>query len=156
MRAYCDAKLWQVNKNLRLKKKNLILIFKDVNDVTFSRHSSKLSWNATLVDAYFHGLFQNHLPQTLCDSHSPVTSSTRPGIPEHDASIYEQTVIKSTECIFPEVEGSKGPGPPVNLLTSTAGFIACNWGLLIDRGARLLFPFAYAAFIVTYFSFFHF
>lgn len=99
---------------------------------------------------------KNHTPQTLCDGNSPDTSSTRSGIPEHDASIYEQTVIKSTEYILREVAGSKGTGPPVNLSTSAVGFIACNWGLMIDRGARLLFPLTYAAFIVTYFSFFHF
>lgn len=108
------------------------------------------------LSAYFHGLFQNHTPQTLCDGNSPDTSSTRSGIPEHDASIYEQTVIKSTEYILREVAGSKGTGLPVNLSTSAVGFIACNWGLMIDRGARLLFPLTYAAFIVTYFSFFHF
>ena len=106
--------------------------------------------------AYCHGLFQNHAPQTLCDGHSPDASSTRSGIPEHDASIYEQTVNKSTEYILQEVAGSKGTAPPVNLPTSAVGFIACNWGLMIDQGARLLFPLAYAAFIVTYFSFFHF
>lgn len=126
------------------------------NDVAFRRHSSKLPCNAALFSAYFHGLFQNHSPQTICDGHSPVTSPTRPGIPEHDASSYEQTVNKSTEYIFQEVEGSKGTGPPVNLSTSTVRSIAGKWGLMIDRGARLLFPLAYGAFIVTYFSFFHF
>ena len=109
------------------------------------------------LGADFYGLFQNHVPQTLCDGHSPDTSSTRSGIPEHDPSIYEQTVDKSTEYILREVVGSKGTGPPVNLSTTSAvGFIACNWGLMIDRGARLLFPLTYAAFIATYFSFFHF
>ena len=111
--------------------------------------------NEMRLGAYFHGLFQNHVPQTLRDGPCPDTSSTRPGIPEHDASIYEQTVNKSTDYILQEVTGSKGTGPPVNLSTSAVGFIACNWGLMIDRGARLLFPLAYAAFIVTYFSFFH-
>ena len=107
--------------------------------------------------AYFHGLFQNHLPQTMLDGHSSVISQpTRPRIPEHDASFYEETVDVSTEYIFQEVEGSKGTDPPENPSISTAGIITGNWGLMIDRGARVLFPLIYAAFIVAYFIFFHF
>lgn len=80
----------------------------------------------------------------------------RPGIPEHDASFYEQTANKSTEYILQEIAGSKGTDAPENPSTSVVGIALGNWGLMIDRGARLLFPLMYAAFIIAYFIFFHF
>lgn len=90
------------------------------------------------------------------DDLSPVMPPTRPGIPEHDASFYEQTAIKSTEYILQEIAGCKGTDAPENPSTSVVGITLGNWGLMIDRGARLLFPLMYAAFIVVYFIFFHF
>lgn len=101
--------------------------------------------------------FQNQPLQTTSEVHSPVMSSTTPGVPIYDSFIYEQTENKSSEYIFQEVEGSEGTvDPPENPSTQTACHGTRNWGLVIDRGARVLFPLTYAAFNITYFILFHF
>ena len=69
------------------------------------------------------------------------------------SSIYEQTENNSSEYIFQEVERSEGTDPPENPAPVPTACTATNqnWGQIIDRGARLLFPITYSAFTVGYF-----
>ena len=69
----------------------------------------------------------------------------------HLSSIYEHTETKSLECIYKEEERSEGSEPPKTPTSTTYIFKSQNWALMIDRGARLLFPLSYSAFTIAYF-----
>ncbi|XP_078353528.1 gamma-aminobutyric acid receptor subunit gamma-1-like isoform X2 [Oculina patagonica] len=67
------------------------------------------------------------------------------------SSIYDQTENKSSEYIFREVERSEDTDPPEKPTPTACTDTNQNWGVIIDRGARLLFPITYSAFTVVYF-----
>jgi len=68
------------------------------------------------------------------------------------SSIYENTETKSSASIFnEEEERSEGSEPPENPTSTSYISNSQNWALMIDRGARLLFPLSYSAFTIAYF-----
>ena len=85
-------------------------------------------------------LFQNHTTHT-----TPEKNLSQAIQSLHLSSIYEHTETKSLECIYKEEERSEGSESPENPTSSQ------NWALMIDRGARLLFPLSYSAFTIAYF-----
>ena len=95
---------------------------------------------------YGYNIFQNRTSETTTGRelnkgiHSLVMSS-----------IYEETENKSSEYIFQEVERSEGTDAPENPVPTACTAKNQNWGQIIDRGARLLFPITYSAFTVGYF-----
>ena len=70
----------------------------------------------------------------------------------HISSNNEHTETKSSEYICKEDERSEGSEPPKESPTSTAYISKSqNWALMIDWGARLVFPLSYSAFTIAYF-----
>jgi len=69
----------------------------------------------------------------------------------HMSSIYENTETKSSESIFKEEERSEGSEPPENPTSTPYISKNQNWALMIDWGARLLFPLSYSTFTIAYF-----
>lgn len=67
------------------------------------------------------------------------------------SSVYDQTENKSSEYIFREVERSEDTDPPEKPAPTACTDTNQNWGVIIDQGARLLFPLTYSAFTVVYF-----
>lgn len=93
-----------------------------------------------------HDLFQNITSQT-----TPEKDVTQSIHSLHMSSIYENTETKSSASIFKEEERSEGSEPPENLTSTASIFKSQNWALVIDWGARLLFPLFYSAFTIAYF-----
>ena len=91
-------------------------------------------------------LFQNHTTHT-----TPEKSLSQAIQSLHLSCIYEHTETKSLECIYKEEERSEGSESPENPTSAAYRFKSQNWALMIDRGARLLFPLSYSAFTIAYF-----
>lgn len=67
------------------------------------------------------------------------------------SSTYEHTENRSSDYIFKEEERSEGSDPPENPTPTACTVKSQNWALMIDQGARLLFPLSYFAFTIAYF-----
>lgn len=93
-----------------------------------------------------HDLFQNITSQT-----TPEKDVSQSIHSLHMSSIYENTETKSSASIFKEEERSEGSEPSENLTSTASIFKSQNWALVIDWGARLLFPLFYSAFTIAYF-----
>ena len=78
-------------------------------------------------------------------------SPKTPRILRYDSLNFEQSVNKSSEHVFREMEGSEATDPPESSTTLSASGVTGNWGITIDRGARVLFPLIYLIFTVMYF-----
>ena len=102
--------------------------------------------NKNPVRLIFHHFFQNHTSQT-----TPEKDFSQSIHSLHISSIYEHTETKSSEYICKEDERSEGSEPPEYPTSTAYIFKNQNWAVMIDRGARLVFPLSYSAFTIAYF-----
>ena len=98
------------------------------------------------MNSVSHDLFQNHTSEITNgkDINKGIRSIAM-------SAIYDQTENKSSEYIIQEVERSEDPDSPKNSPSTAYTTTNQNWGLKIDRGARVLFPLTYSTFTVVYF-----
>ena len=80
-------------------------------------------------------------------------SSLLISLSDFNKATYHENATRSSESIFPEVGIANGDHPPDTASSETNNCLhKSNWSLLIDRGARLLFPILYFSFTIVYFT----
>ncbi|XP_022807876.1 uncharacterized protein LOC111344875 [Stylophora pistillata] len=120
--------------------------------LTSSRSPRMLGHNTLSFDQTVNKSSEHIFPEERCEIHKPeaLTSSTTLKMLRYNTLSFDQTVNKSSEHIFLE-ERSEGTEPPKISTIATGTEARENWGLAIDRGARVFFPFSYIIFTVLYF-----
>lgn len=89
--------------------------------------------------------FINDVPNTA------MSSPRLPGTSNDDSFTQEQRLNHSSEHILQDVPESDGSDPSVDSSSLMADSATGKLGLMIDRGARIVFPVLYAAFTIAYF-----